>query len=443
MSARLLPGEKGGRDVLELGPRVRLPVLADVRDPVSPSELERFDACEFRWRYEYALRLRQKREPIYFKIGKVIHAALEAGYLSSVETRGAEIRERNDLAALAGENAITAKLEKYERRAEDEINNPDLRDRLLREADEVAKLARFLVPRYWRHYADDLERFEVAEVERRATAPLGPRTSLLYVRDLVLFERETRTLVVVDTKTSGQALELLESRVALDAQMTGYTWALAHELRTDFAGYIGRSLLPDELRDRLLEQGRVHVGQVMFNAVKTWRPKAPRILKDGTVSAAAQDTTPELYAAALEAAGRPAELREAEASGDAKKLAKALTKWEKTRREQLERLEQLRERPGVEVFRRIEFHRTARELEDWREETETLALRVQARRQRPEKAVRSRWVCSGPRALPCPFRLACLDPDVPDFLDGFRTSDPYERLRGDRDDGDETNEGEG
>lgn len=438
------------RPILKFGPRVRLPVIADVADPVSASELERFDACEVRWRFEYALRLRPKREPLYFKIGKLIHGALEAGYLSSTRTVGASVQERHDVAAHEGELAIAARLDAYEEAAEVEIHSPDLRDRLLREAHEAARLARFVVPRYWRYYADELERYAVVEVERRGEVDLGQRTRFLFVRDLVLLERGTDALVVVDTKTTTQPFDSFELRAALDSQMTGYAWSLTRQLDTEPAAFLDGSLLDAADRERLrakLDRAVVAdtgtttpsrilgTGHVMYNVIRPWTPKPPRILKDGTVSAAEQDTTAEAYRAALAAAGEPEALLAAREAGGKKAIA-AEAKWERTRRAQLERLAELEKRTP-DLFRRFEYHRPPRDLAAWRAETELLALRIQARRQRPDRAVRSRWVCSSPRSLPCPFRLPCLEPESLELLEEYRTSDPYERLRGEQRDGDD------
>jgi hypothetical protein len=447
MTARLLE-HATKRPLLELGPRVRLPVLADVGDAVSASELERFDACEVRWRFEYALRLRPKREPLYFKIGKLIHGALEAGYLSSTKTLGAPHEERVDIAALESEQAIDQRLEKYRDAAEDAIHAPELREKLISEAEEAATLARWILPRYWRVYADDLERYRVAEIERRGESDLGPRSRFLYVRDLVLLEVHTGALIVCDTKTTSQPFEAIELRAALDSQMTGYAWALAAELDRDALAFLRGTLLPDDAREGLearlggavAPSRALSTGHVLYNVIRTsGLPGAPRILKDGTVSPASQNTTATAYRAALAAAGEPDWLRAGREAG-AKRASAVEARWERLRREQLDRLEQLEQRGDGDFFRRFEFHRTPADLEDWRHETELLALRIQARRQRPDRAVRSRWVCSSPRSMPCPYRLPCLEPEALELLEEYRTSDPYERLKGETPDGDEATE---
>lgn len=427
MIPRLLKPTEGGRPLLELG-RVRLPVLADVEDPVSASELAVFDACEWRHRFEYVLRMRPTDEPIYFKTGKVLHAGLEAGYRASVGTEGVPLDERVLVAALASEQAVDEALARYEELADAEVRSDELRDRLLSEASEVARLVRWILPRYWRHYVEDFERYRVVEVERRGVVPLGPTTSFLFVRDLVLLERGTdypaASAIVCDTKSTKRAPREVEKRVELDSQMTGYAYALAYELSQRFeawqdpeSGFLGPAL-----------DAKPQGVSVLYNVIRTWAPKSPKLNKDGTVSTAAIDTTAEAYQAALDAAGEPTWLCEARELGG-KKATAAEEKWTKIHAAQIERLTELRGR-GDDQFLRIEYSRTRAELEEWRRETELLAQRIQARRQRPDRAVRSRWVCSAPGALPCPWRLPCLEPGAPEHYEGYRVSDPYERLRG-------------
>lgn len=429
-----LHAPRDGRPELEIAPKVRLPVLADVSDPVSASELAVFDSCEYRWRFEYVLRLRPLLEPIYFKIGKVVHSGLEAGYLSAAKTEGAaNLDERVDAAALASEQAVDARLRRYEEHAEEEIRSPELRDRLITEAEETARLARWILPRYWRRYAEDFDRYRVAEVERRGTVPLGSGTRFLFVRDLVLLDRsDNPSAICADTKTTAQQPATLEKRVELDAQMTGYGYALAYELARRFdawkdrdTGYLGPEL---DVPPRGVS--------VLYNVIRAWAPKTPKLTKDGTVSAAAIDTTPAIYRAALEAAGEPAFLVEAREKGG-KKLEAAAKRWEKIQASQTERLASLVDASDSQ-FLRLEYTRTIAELNEWRRETEILAKRIQALRAAPELAVRSRWVCSAPFAKPCPFRMPCLEPGMPELYEGFRVSDPYERLKGSDDGSDET-----
>lgn len=423
------------RPELRLG-RVTLPVIADVRDPVSPSELQTFDACEWRWRFEYALRLRPKREPHYFRLGRVVHAGLEAGYLTWEATRSASLEERIAVASVACEERIDADLAEWEAYAEDEIRNDEVRDTAITEAREGARIARWIGPRYWRHYADDFERFRVVEVERRGVVPTGRRTDFAFVRDLVLYDERAHSIVLVDTKTTTASAHELERRVALDAQLTGYAYALDYQIRhvpswTDAEGVLFRDFA----------EGHIAVGHVIYNLIRTTVPKEPKLNKDGTVSSAAISTTPEVYQAALDAAGLPSWLLEARESGG-RKAESAEAKWGKIQLAQSKRLQALRDAGGLEVFVRIEHVRTRAELEEWRRETELLTLRVQARRERLDRAVRSRWVCSAPRALPCPFMMPCLEPDAAEVYDAYRVSDPNGRLarEGQEDDGEEVEE---
>lgn len=430
---RLVHDDETGRAVLELG-RVRLPVIADVRDPVSPSELASFDACEWRWRFEYALRLRPKREPHYFKLGRVVHAGLEAGYLTWEATRSASLEERIAVASVACEERIDADLAEWEAHAE-EIRNDEIRDTAITEAREGARIARWIGPRYWRHYADDFDRFRVVEVERRGVVPTGRRTEFAFVRDLVLWDERARSLVLVDTKTSAASAHELERRVALDSQLTGYAYALDHQIRhvpdwTDAEGVLFRDFGP----------GHLAVGHVIYNLIRTTPPKEPKINKDGTVSSAAIATTAEVYQQALDAAGVPVWLLEARELGG-RKAETAEARWAKIQLAQTKRLQALRDAGGIDVFVRIEHVRTRGELEEWRRETELLTLRVQARRERPDRAVRSRWVCSAPRALPCAYMMPCLEPDAAEVYNAYRVSDPNGRIaREGQDDGGEAEE---
>lgn len=105
--------------------------------------------------------------------------------------------------------------------------------------------------------------------------------------DLIVYDRSRNALAVWDHKFVSSP-DMYEGRAALDTQSTGYIYAL-RQMRDR----------GDEWLAKAGVTGSTTVDEFVWNLVRKKIPSTPRVLASGQVSAAACDTTPEIYRMAL------------------------------------------------------------------------------------------------------------------------------------------------
>lgn len=145
--------------------------------------------------------------------------------------------------------------------------------------DTVDRYAR----RYWHN---DWSDFKVIAVEQEFNVPLPGKKQLskTWLRgffDLVLLEKSTDRLVLVEHKTTAGDVTNFDRMFDVDTQLPAYVYALEY----------------------LQNKGKMpgtSVGEVIVNAIRTKGPSQPKILKNGTVSIAQCDTTKQIYVDALQ-----------------------------------------------------------------------------------------------------------------------------------------------
>lgn len=103
--------------------------------------------------------------------------------------------------------------------------------------------------------------------------------------DLILFDPVRNAIQVWDHKFVSSP-DMYEGRAALDTQSTGYIYALQRMRDSGQLAHLGVN-------------ADTTIDTFVWNLVRKKIPSTPRILKDGMVSAAACDTTPEIYRMAL------------------------------------------------------------------------------------------------------------------------------------------------
>lgn len=377
---------------------------------VSYSQLRAYRSCPALYGFQYAEGLRprvERRE--YLVTGRVVHEAIAAGYRAW--EGGPEAVVEASASALDG--LIDDQVAAFRADPEGEGDPPD------------GELERAMVRHFWSGtLVDDAEHLVPLAVERRfrvdLVGPSGRRAgvSLIGDLDLVAFDRRYRSIVLAEHKTVGGDVFAPSRRLEMDPQTAGYIYAL-------------RALLAEGAFDAGLwrlgvEPDRVATGSILYNVVRRAAPREPAVNKDGRVSAAAIDTTAEVYEEALRRHGQhPGAVEEALAAGvegaaEASDLPKGLGPTDK----QLARLEALRA-AGNTYFARFEYERSDAEVDRWLSETLVDARRLRRADQDPAERTRNPDHCA---YKGCVFWDLCLDPSS-DEIRATQFTTPDERRR--------------
>lgn len=242
------------------------------RQYVSVSELSTARSCRHKWWLHYNERLTPVQVQSHFRHGSAVHAGTEAVYLHiKTNQESGYIVLAGDLHA-SGQDAV----ERYF----DDLGQIEGFDRVPAENDAQDSVARLIDNIALR----DAEECEVVTVESKGRVPLldvkgsdRSRLDFKYLVDVLLRDRETSELIVVDHKTTTGDTSQFDSRFEVDPQMPGYVYAAAVE-------HNGTKL--------------TGMGRARFNVIKKTGPKEPRVLKDGTIGVSSSDTTRGIYAAA-------------------------------------------------------------------------------------------------------------------------------------------------
>lgn len=440
---------------------------------ITSSELGSFRACPQQHAFAYIDLLRPKIEAPFFGFGRAFHAGIEASIRCAFapEVRALERDERMRKARDAAEVATHVVLSEYERkiRHADDLHPERVRG-LEAEALERVKLANVLLARQIDQTADDYEHLLPVAIERAFEVPVlsvdGARRVPVRLRgviDAVWYDPDQFDLVVDDHKTTTKGVDYYTPKLSADPQLCGYLHA-TRSLAADGTLFDVAQLRtwgwPEDEITRVLQAakaGKIGVGRVRYNVSRKKIPTEPRVLKDGTISAARIDTTAEVYEAAMlrqverclacggsGVAGGGSDLP----TGEEKpcKPCKGTGAGQQPSEEQRALLQSLRERPDT-WFRRLEVWRTEDEIERWRRETVINAARIRSLARHPDERTRNLDHCTGPGGR-CDYRQLCAETSMAnegpaEILALFRKAESaHEEWNAAQDAGDEADEPE-
>lgn len=357
---------------------------------VTASELNAWRACPHRWGLAYAEGLRPRETAKPLRVGTAIHAGLAA----ACATIGATPPAGLDLLSWAKREAARAIAAAHdEATAKIKASGVEWADDLEAETDEIAELGKWVSEHYVDRFANDWQHLVPIGIEvpfelplRDVRGRLAPHLRVAGVIDLVAFDRRVGDVIVIDHKTTSGTIDGLDRKIELDPQIAGYVWAM-RELVAKLA--VNPLLTPAERE--LMSRPGVVSGRVAFNVIRKSIPRAPKVNKDGRVSAAAIDTLPELYREALEVQ-----------AGDRRIPVTD---------EQRERLESLRGKGETYIARR-EFWLSPDDVERWRRELFVEAGRIRQAEQDPAFRTRNPLACTMASSPACAYRSLCLDPSA-------------------------------
>ena len=374
---------------------------------VTNSELQTFRDCPQKWHFAYVENLRPKVAPRALSFGSAIHGGLAAGLALHAARLAQQAGTSAEECAEAGvaeckrlQNAWFAKVVEHGTHGDEEL------EQLATEAEQTVDTSTWMVRHYFQTFASDLQHLVPLGIERSFELVLLDRTGrrlshlrMAGVHDLVAYDRSAQDLVIFDHKTTSGEVQSIDRRVELDPQMAGYLWALREAIRRKaFDAKLLAALDPVTYR-RVLD-GQVPTGRIVYNVLRKRRPRLPEVTQKGLVSAAAIDTLPEFYEAAL---------GEQEARGHARTEKQA---------ELLARLEA----KGDSYLSRREFFRSDEEIARWRREVFLDASRIRHARRDPGLVTRNAGHCTMPWSMPCVYRQVCLDPSAPELRESFRVA---------------------
>lgn len=372
-----------------MGHGVNLVPAGKLHLAVTNSEISTFRTCRQKWFFRHRERLRPKRRPRALAVGSMVHAGIAAVYgLIASKQRGVNA-SGIDYEALAVDT-MQKRLAHYRKDifdAMDEAKTTDEIDELLAESETAEREAEGSVLRFVQRFArDDEQRYKVVTVELPFTVllrdKLGRKMSHALnagVMDLVLYDQQLNELLLGEHKTSANDATKAEAKLDMDPQTSGYVWALREAMPE-----LRRQLQNDPIGSMLRDDTKV--GRVLYNVVRKKGPRQPTLNQDGSVSAAAVDTTRDVYEAALVDQER-----------------KGIPRTDKQRN----RLESLSTRERYVT--RLEVFHGNDVLERWHTEQKADASLVRLARDGRFPITRNPEACNPPWVPPCPYRTICID----------------------------------
>ena len=320
---------------------------------VTQSELNTFRTCRKKWWFRYHEGLVPLRTHRALAVGSIVHSGIEAMYEA--------IRDgQADLAS-----ATRQRLSERMRAWRDEIGHLD--DEQEAEHGLAYDEARTCLDLFVAAFGEaDRERFAVVGIEQVFSVTLRDGRSHAIQRgmlDVLLRDRRTGALWLGEHKTTRGHATGLDARLDIDGQVRSYLNAV-------------RTLYPHDT-----------VGGVLLSVVRKKAPSEPVILKGGAVSAAAIDTTAEIYRRALAAQTE---------------LGMAVSD------KQMSRLDSLPEGTGRWAHRVEEWIDT-KQVDQWLAEATADVRLIRASRNGRLLPTRNPSSCTLPWAPPCPYRSVCVE----------------------------------
>jgi hypothetical protein len=204
------------------------------------------------------------------------------------------------------------------------------------------------------------------------------------VFDLVVFDVEWKSIVLVEFKTTLSDTTTIEKRFEFDPQICGYLYALRYLL--------AKGMLYHPITKKQLSSNTA-IGKVSYNVLRKKVPSVPKFNKNGRVSSAAIDTLPKIYEKAL-------------LQQDAKGL-------ERTEKQSLI-LHNLKAKSYNPYFRRYEHYKTRDQIMRWASDQIHKARKMRRLISHPEEVVRSSVSCTLASSPKCQYRAVCED-DTPEI----------------------------
>lgn len=394
------------------------------------SEMQTFRDCRRKWWFSYVRGLRPEVAAKALTFGAAFHAGCESFYRTIADWRGKKTDDEVFEQAVA--SAHTALDHVFAEWVDAVWNSGStLGDDFFEDVKQTVQLARWCLLHYVTVFRGDITRLVPIAIEKPFSIVVRdkagrPQNHLRYegVWDLVAWDPVFNDLVIFDHKTTSGTLDGIDRRVELDPQMGGYLYALREMIR---AG---------EFRERFEALGipaNPITGRIVYNVMRKKMPSVPHVNKDGAVSTAACDTTPEIFRAALAAQSEPDWLLKARdtldvlrsGAPDAKKIAVAQAKlseqegrWREVRAKQDAMLETLEHRGEAFVSRR-EFWKSDAEIELWRQQAFAQGNDLRVAERDPRFRYPNPGHCTTAWSLPCVYRSLCLD-DTPEMAASFR-----------------------
>jgi len=404
------------------------------RVEITNSERMTFQACRQLWSFMYRELLRPKRSARPLGVGGAVHAGCATMYQHIRAAQLASAEATGDFSvALSADELATVALGGVKKKVSDHLRalyelmeqsqgGTDLEE-LVEESRIVEKEVSSSVERFSRTFGCiDAERYMVLAVEMPFRQPLlddrgkaTPRAQDNGVMDLVVYDPAVMDFVLCEHKTSGLDARKAETKLDMDPQTSGYVWVLRQMVRAGWPHHSTRHRVPDSLKEKMPMPSVAGTGRVFYNVVRKSGPKQPEWNKDGTLSAAAVDTTRSAYEAALdvqESVGGPRE--------DGKPQVPKL-RTEK----QVARLETLPAN-GDRWVKRHETWHSLSEQERWRSEVVVEAGQIRRAIKGTLPIIRSPGHCNMPWSMPCTMRGLCRE-DSPELRElGFKVvGDPH------------------
>ena len=392
-----------------------------------------FRTCRAKHGFEYIDLLRPRLPASVLTWGNCIHAGLEAGYLAAYGPgcagRLGRALEGVDVGVRTYHAEYLVKLDELVR---DGHLDDDTAQERFEDSAKLLNVALWAGDHFFKATRKDLEgplvllgveeAFKVP-MYNAAGRPMG--LTLSGVIDVLWWDPEMRAILVDDHKTVPELVGTTEKRIELDPQMSGYMHAAHHKVRTGELKPVDGSELPAGAADRL--------GGCRYNAIRRSMPKVPKVNKVkkndgpvqavgrepwpditatlreleaehsqslGLVSTAQQDTTGDMYQAALD---EQANMRHLPVTDDQRGMAERLS------------------RQGDRYFARFEFWRNADERDKWRREVMAEAKLMRWAERDPSMRTRNAGACSNAGSMPCAFRAVCVD-DQPETRALYRVA---------------------
>jgi len=367
------------------------------RVTVTNSELQTFRSCRQLWDFTYRHLLHPKRSARPLAVGSAIHGGLAGMYRFIYECQKLGINASTDEVVNAAHRGMNNKLAEhlqglYEKMEADPrgLNIDELVDESRATEAEVEGT----VLRYVEAFASDMQNYRVLAVEQAFAVPMladdgraTPRLMYRGVFDLVLFDPNIGDVILCEHKSTAGDARLVESKIDMDPQTTGYIWTLS---RRGFAAK-WKGAAPE-----LYEHLDAPVGRVFYNVLRKSGPKQPKWTKDGTLSAAACDTTRDVYEAAL---------RIQEERGGPREDGKPVGPKPRSEK-QIEVLNAMSNDTGKWMKRHEVWH-SQEEQQRWRREVVVEGGQIRRAIAGKLPVIRNPGHCNMPWSMPCAFRGIC------------------------------------
>jgi hypothetical protein len=387
-------------------------------DRVSHSELSFWRDCPALWGFRYGERLVPIVEAKAILRGRFFHTAIGAAYQTWAD--GLPCVPRDGLPCVPRESdlegiAVKALQGAYKAAVSQAKGTPEQLEELRETAEEGEELDRSMLSHALRVTVPiDRDRGLVPFlVEEPFDVPLPDSIGrsvhhLRYIGviDLVWWDPAHKSLLLEEHKTSVASASEIARRLEVDPQAAGYVYALRYMLDH---GELSQELLNAGILTvgGVTDPRDISVGAIRYSVSRRKIPSTPLVLKGGTVSTKPIDTTPEIYAAALEAQEKePTPLRH---------------------EKQQALLARLRVR-GDAFFSRFEHWQTIGQMQRWRDEVFVDAARIRAARRQPRLRTRNVGHCTRPGSRRCRYASICLEPNAVEVREReFQVHPPREK----------------